>query len=279
MARILTSLHGRKAGLSAEGSNGAQKGKGLLISEGGFAAGNHGNQFLLNSPSTVAVTDDFIGDAVNVQWNVVEGTDSATSADSVLAGGIGGVLRLTTGDAGTGLAADMIQVTQALQWQAANGDLCFQTRVKLSAITVCYVFLGFTDLVTLEAPIESAGSANTLTSNATDAVGFMFDTRMTDDNWWLVGVANNTDATHQDTGVAPVADDYETFRIEVNASGAATFFRNGLQVGTAMTGAVTAATDLTPTIAVSKTATAASMTLDVDYIHVSMSRAVDGGAA
>jgi len=278
MTQVLTSLRGRKVGLGAEGSTGARKGRSLLVSEGGFISGTHGNQIVHSSPSSVAVTDDFIGDAVDAKWNVVEGTDSATSADSVLAGGIGGVLRLTTGDAGTGLAADMIQVTQALQWQAANGDLCFQTRVKLSAITTCYVFLGFTDLVTLEAPIESAASANTLTSNATDAVGFMFDTRMTDDKWWLVGVATDVDATHQNTGFAPVADDYETFRIEVSATGGATFYRNGLQVGTAMTGAVTAAADLTPTIAVSKTSVAASMTLDVDYIHVSMSRAVDGDA-
>lgn len=278
MSQILKSIAGRKVGLTSERSTGAAKGKSLLVSEGGFTSGLRGNQFAHSSPSTVAITDDFIGDAVAVTWNVVEGTDSATSADSILAGGIGGVLRLTTGDAGTGLAADMIQVTQALQWQAANGDLCFQTRIKLSAITVCYVFVGFTDVVTLEAPIESAASANTLTSNATDAVGFMFDTRMTDDKWWLVGVATDVDATHQNTTFAPVADDYETFRIEVKPSGIATFFRNGLQVGTAMTGAVTSAADLTPTIAVSKTATAASMTLDVDYIHASMSRAVDGDA-
>lgn len=58
----------------------------------------------------------------------------------------------------------------------------------------------------------------------------------------------------------------------VSTAGVATFYYNGAQVGTAMTGAVTAAADLTPTIAVSKTATAASMTMDNDYIAVSMLR-------
>lgn len=246
--------------------------KELMVERGVLALGATGQQFYVGPQRVVSVFDDFIGDAVDAKWNVVEGTDSATSADSILAGGIGGVLRLTTGDAGTGLAADMIQVTQALQWQASNGDLCMEVRAKLSAISTCYAFIGFTDVVTLEAPIESAASADTLTTNATDAVGFMFDTRMTTDTWWLTGVANNTDATAQNTGSAPVADTYATFRVEVSTAGVATFYYNGAAVGTAMTGAVTAATDLTPTIAVSKTSVAASMTMDVDYVYVSMTR-------
>ena len=263
MSRILTSLHGRLLGLDNDGR---------LICPGGFVAGEHGSQIALPSPSTVSIFDDFIGDAMDARWNIVEGTDSATSAESILAGGIGGVLRLTTGDAGTGLAADTIQLTQALQWQASNGGLVFEARVKLSAITTCWAFLGFTDLVTLEAPIESAGSADTFTTTATDAVGFMFDTRMTTDTWWLTGVATDVDAVHQDSGFAPVAATYETLRVEVTAAGVASFYRNGIQVGTSMAGALTAAADLTPTIAVSKTSVAASMTMDIDYIHCAMLR-------
>jgi hypothetical protein len=263
MARILTSLHGMKLGLDNLSR---------LIAPKGIVSGEHGSQYAHPSPSTVSFFDDFLGDVILDQWNAVEGTDSATSDAAILAGGIGGVLRLTTGDAGTGLAADMEQLTQALQWQASNGGLTFECRIKLSAITTCYVFVGFTDLVTLEGPIISAASADTITTNATDAVGWMFDTRMSTDNWWLVGVANDVDATAQNSGYAPVADTYETLRVEVSATGTAVFFRNGVQVGTAMTGALTAATDLTPTIAVSKTSVAASMTADLDYVHVAMIR-------
>lgn len=265
---ILTSKHGRDLGLGPA----AIDGKRALVASGGFVAGNPGSQRLFGGPSRIELWEDFEGDVIADQWNVVEGTDSATSDAAILAGGIGGVLRITTGDAGTGLAADMIQLTRALQWQASNGGLRCEAKFKLSAITTCYVFFGFTDLVTLEAPIESAASANTLTSNATDAVGFMFDTRMTDDQWWLVGVATNVDATHQNTGFAPVADTYATFAIEVSAAGVATFFYNGNPVGSAMTGALAAAADLTPTLAVSKTSVAASMTLDLDYFGVSMDR-------
>lgn len=263
MAQIQTSIHGLELGLGTDRQ---------LICPGGFQTGADGSQFFMASPSKVVFFDDFLGDVILDQWNAVEGTDSATSNAAILAGGIGGVLQLTTGDAGTGLAADMEQLTQALQWQASNGSLVFQARIKLSAITTCYVFLGFTDVVTLEAPIESAASANTLTSNATDAVGFMFDTRMTDDTWWLVGVATDVDATAQNTTYAPVADTYATFRIEVSTTGVATFYYNGARVGTSMTGAVTAGADLTPTIAVSKTSVAASMTAELDYVYVGMNR-------
>lgn len=264
MASILTSLHGKLVGLTANRR---------LMVPAGLVSGENGSQLHHPSPSMVSLWDDFEGDVIADQWNLLEGTDSATTDAAILAGGIGGVLRMTTGDAGTGLAADLVQVTRALQWQASNGGLAFECRVKLSAITTCYAFLGFTDLAaTLEAPVISASSANTITTNATDAVGIMFDTNMSTDNWWLVGVANDVDATAQNTGYAPVADTYETWRIEVTTGGVATFFRNGIQVGTAMSGALTAATDLTPTLAVGKLSVAASMTMDVDYVHASMWR-------
>lgn len=231
------------------------------------------------SAAKAAFFDDFLGDVLADQWNLVEGTDAATSDAAILAGGIGGVMRLTTGDAGTGLAADQVQVTMALQWQASNGGLSAETRVKFSQITDAYFFFGFTDqAATLEGPVVSAGSANTITTNASDAVGFMFDTRMTTDNLWLVGVKGDIDATAQDSGVAPVAAQYMTLRVDVDASGTAAFFINGLGVGTTMANAVTAATDLTPVITASKTATATSMTVDTDYIAVSMDRAGNGSA-
>jgi len=268
MSSILTSLHGRKVGLDKNGD---------LISGRTFRAGYNGKQRTFGSPATIEFWDDFTGDVILDQWSAVEGTDSATSDFAILAGGIGGVGRLTTGDAGTGIAADMEQITQALQWQASNGGLTIEARLKLSAITTCYAFIGFTDLVTFEAPIIGA-TGTTITTNASDAVGFMFDTTITTADWNLVGVAANTDATRQATGYAPVADKYATFRIELGTDGGAVFFYNGVQVGTRMAGAVTAATDLTPTICVSKLSVAASMTLDLDYVHVSQNRGLDGAS-
>jgi hypothetical protein len=270
MSRILTSLHGRKLGLGSAESGGLQP----LIAPGGLILGEHGTQRQIGGPNHVAWFDDFLGDALDARYSVVEGTDSATSDAAILAtASAGGWLRMTTGDAGTGLAADLIQVNLgSLQWAAANGGLDFEIRFKMSAITECYAFLGFTDVVTLEAPIISAASADTFTTTASDAVGIMFDTRMTTDNWWLTGVAANVDATHQNSGFAPVAATFETWRIEVSAAGAARFMRNGKPVGVLMNGAVTPATALVPTIGFGKLSTATSITADIDYIHVAMVR-------
>lgn len=279
MTKILSNLDGMKAGLGADVLRGGKLEPGVLINKGGFVGGEHGSQIHLPSPSRVALFDDFNGAAVlPALWTSLEGTDSATSA-ALIAGVVSGALRLTTGDAGSGIAADGEMIVQTLQWRAANGDLCAEYRVKMSAITTCWAFLGFTDqIAALEAPIESAASGNTLTANAADAVGFMFDTRMTDDNWWAVGVAATVAATAQNLAVAPTAAQYQTLRVEVTLDGIASFFINGLPVGTKMTGAVTPATLLTPVMAVSKTSVAASMTMDVDYAHVSMLRGINGTA-
>ena len=278
MSRILVSKHGSRFGLSREGTVGAMKGKQRLLCEGGFAAGPENMAIPLPSSNYVVHFDDFLGDVLADQWNAVE-TDT-DGAQAVLAGGIGGVLRITTGndDGNAVVLPDLSGVTSYLNWQASNGGLFMQTRIKISRITLAYIFVGFTDLVTIEAPVYAAGSADTITTDATDAVGFMFDTGMATDTFHLVGVANNTDATIQTLTNAPVADDYITLKVELSATGVATFFINGLQVGTAMTGAVTAATDLTPVVYASNTDGTSAVTLDVDYIAVGMNRAADGDA-
>lgn len=220
---------------------------------------------------TVRYRDDFNSDTLDAGWNVVEGTDAATSVHTLDPNDANGILTFTTGDAGTGFAADAIQITRDLHWNAAAGGLTFEARFSLSAITTCYCFFGLTDVVTLEAPIESAASADTFTSNATDAVGVMFDTRMATDNWWLTGVATDVDAVHANSGFAPVAATFETWRVDVTAAGVATFYRNHVLVAS-LAAAVTAAAMLTPTFAVSKTSVAASMTANLDYIGVAKKR-------
>jgi hypothetical protein len=179
----------------------------------------------------------------------------------------------------------LVAVTQELQWQAANGGLAFECRVKPSRVTNAYFFFGFTDVKTIEAPVTL--STATYTPNATNAVGFLFDTNATVVGWNLVGVAAGTEATHQALGTsyAPVADDFATYRIEVNSAGAAVFYINGLQVGTTLSGAVSPGVltngavsnvPLTPIVAASSVDTAAAILVDIDYIHVSMNRAPDG---
>ena len=219
--------------------------------------------------------DDFVGDALASNWAApTKGSDAATVDFAHLAAGLGGQIRGTTGaGAGGTMAANGIQLHSALQWKANQGCLVFESRVKMSAITNICVFVGLTDqIAALEMPVNSAASANTITTNATDAVGFMFDTSMSTDNWWAVGVANDVDATAQNLAVAPVADTFETLRIELTTAGVATFKRNGSVIGSAMTGAVTATVALTPVIA-AFTRTAASANITADFIKTRALRA------
>ena len=237
------------------------------------------NELLLNKrlitpkmKNIIRLQDDFLGDVLADQWSVVEGADTGTS-DAVVTNAIGGELVLTSGDSATvTYAGNGIQVTQGAfyNWKAANGGLRFATRLKIDDITTAAFFAGFTDLGTFEAPIESAGSANTITTNATDAVGFMFDTRMTADNIWCVGVANGTDGTSVNSAIAPVNDTYLLLEFEVTSGGDALFYINGTAVGK-VADAVTASVALTPTIAATSLA-AASRVVTVDYIECEMYR-------
>lgn len=259
---IMKTLFGRKLGLDARGN---------LIASGGLVVGAPGANRIVGSPRHVEMYDDFLGDVVADQWNYTEGTDT-TTADGAIVEGVNGVFRLTAGDSAGTIAADGAQLNSALNWKANSGELTFEARIKLASIASVSCFLGFTDTKALEQAVQSASSADTITTNATDAVGFMFDTNMATDNWWAVGVANDVDATARNMGYAPVADTYATFRIEVSATGVATFARNGVYLGTAMTGAVTPTVALTPCFIIRPLSAVAGKTMDIDYVGVSSLR-------
>jgi len=270
MSNIAKSLIGRYFG--SDHSN-------RLISHGGYRSGQHGDQLDHHSPLLSVLHDDFLGATQAFSTTVVNGWRSRKGSDGqcvdwTVTGAKGGTVVGTIGDTTASMAVSGVQLDSGLSWRADQGRLTFQARVKMSQITLMSVFLGFTDQVAaLEMPIHSAASANTLTTNASDAVGFMFDTSMTDDTWWLVGVKADTDATHQNTTFAPVADTYETFRIELDTDGNAVFFRNGLPVGSKMTGALTKTVLLTPVFAGFNRDTSNTPTLTADYIHASGLRA------
>jgi hypothetical protein len=262
---ILKSLRGNRAGWSA--------GDHFVNRKKGFVAGNPGKQFQLESPDHVVLYEDFLGlvGGVPARWAFTEGTDSGTSA-GIITAAVNGEFVLTPGDSAGTIAADGAMLNSALNWKANQGELSFLAKVKLAAITSCSCFLGFTDTLSLEQPIESASSANTLTTTATDAVGWMFDTNMTADNWWMTGVATDVDATAQNSGYAPVADTYEWLGVDLTAAGVATFYRNGVQVGTSLTGAVTATVAMTPVFIVRPLSAAAGRLLTIDTVRVSALR-------
>ena len=207
---------------------------------------------------------DFNCPAVDETNDIDAGTEnSGTQAISVLENG---VYRLTTGTT----ADNRVAFATALNYQADNGGpLSAEFRVKsVTAITTRAYFIGFTDVVpsgTLENPIEQSGT--TLTSTASNAVGFMYDTASTTDNWYAVGVKADTDAVSVETGVAPAAaGTYQTLKVVVNQDGDADFYIDGKWEGR-VDNAVTASTSLCA-ICLVETRTGGASSLDCDYREV-----------
>ena len=223
--------------------------------------------------SYVEQFDDFLGDTLRTDvWAVFSGSD-AQAADPVTAAtaGVNGELSMVTGNDGTTtVAVNGTQINGDLNWKANQGELFFETRLKVSAITDGVIFAGFTEqAAALEMPFTLAGT--TLTSGATDGVGLLFDTGATTDNFWGQGVKAGTDATQIDTGEAPVADTYIRLGVKVDSDGIATYYVNGTQVGDPQASAVTVSTALCPVVcAFAETAT--SRTVTVDYIVTSQGR-------
>jgi len=266
MSEILTSLFGRKLGFDSAGR---------LLAPAGFRAGDNGNQFDYSSPSRTVFHRDFEGAAVAYSTTILDGLRSRKGSDAAcvdwtVTPAPSGTVVGTTGNTTASMAVAGVQLDAGLVWRADSGGIVFQTRVKISAISAIAVFLGLTDqTAALEMPINSAASADTFTTTATDAVGVMFDTSMATKNWWLTGVANDVDATMQNSGIAPVAATYETWHIGVTAAGMASFWRNGIQVGSGpISGAVTPTIPLTPVIAAFNRGTSGAPTVTVDYVHV-----------
>ncbi len=224
------------------------------------------NSSILRMPPAELYDTFPTGDTLSA-WHLFNGSD-AQAADPVVSAG---TMVLVSGDvAGSPPGTFDENGSQAIYdtgFTLSDGPVVIEARIKISAITNTNLFFGLTDQkAALEVPIESASSGNTITTNATDAVGFMFDTEMTADTYWLVGVNNSVDETAQNTALAPVANTYKTLRIEVAANGDAAFFMDGVAVGTTMTTAAATGVALYPTVAVSARSTA-SRTGTVDFIY------------
>jgi len=215
--------------------------------------------------------DDFIGGTLGDAWSSRIGTAPSIVAPKILAAGDSGLAAMTSGaDGGGTMALNGAQLDMGSRsWRADSGGLVFTARVRLSEITNVVAFFGFTDQVAaLEMPATYTGT--TLTANATDAVGILFDSSATTPNWKLVGIDSGVPATVQDAGIAPVANTWAILEISSTAAGVATFRINDAIVGTAMVDAV-GAPMLTPILAIFSRG-AATRQLHCDWIEVQQAR-------
>jgi hypothetical protein len=220
-------------------------------------------------PMHAVFEDDFDGFSLNTsKWTVRAGSDTLPpSAALVQGGGQGGWLRLTTGtNVSTDWAVNGIQIVGPLQWSANQGSLTMEVRYKVSSAASMGIFLGFTDnTASLEFPIRVV-AADAIESNATNAVGFAYDTLAATDHLYMLGVEGDTDATKQTTSAIP-STTFETLKIELTKTGEAFFFKNGQRIGSVMRDAVSPSALLCPTV-IAYARGSSGKTVDIDYIRV-----------
>lgn len=192
-----------------------------------------------------------------------------TNDFAVTAAAVGGVVSATTAASDN----DGSQILLSVPVQASKGGLVFETRLFIgsSVENVC-INAGLTDSTSLEMPAEISGT--TITTNASDACVFVYDTDQTTDKWYVVGVKANTDATGNGiTTSTPVADTYQTLRIEIPAAGTtASFYINGTLVGSLTANAITAATKVYATVNIESRDAGGAKAVSVDYIFLGHTR-------
>jgi hypothetical protein len=205
----------------------------------------------------VTLYDDFLGDLLDDLWAV----DADTGDSGAIVAACGGVVKLLTDTDDT----DRVMLSHEVNWYASK-NCVMEARVYLHPITTVGVFIGFTDEKAEAAqtmPFAQTGS--TLTDECTNGVGFLFDTNCTTDVWNIVNTNAGDEAT---VGLAatydPVADTYQTFRVEVDVLGNAKFYIDGEPVGF-VEEAVATTSAFTPNISIQNKNGAAHYVY-VDYI-------------
>ncbi len=264
MVDILHSIYGKNFGYTKDGR---------LMAPGGYVLGSNGSQFGVSAPDRVVLIDDFVGKTIRSEWGVAKGSDAGTANFAINAALDGTVRGVTGAGGGVTMAVNGIRIDSALNWAGNNDALDVQVRVKASAIANLAIFVGFSNQAgMLSMPANGTGGGNGVTLNDVDCVGWLYDSTMTTKDWWLVGNANSVAPTPQDSAGVPTLAVYDVLRVGISkGANTAVFHRNGLQVGVAMPAPVTLATALTPVIA-AFSRSAASINIDVDYIHVSQLR-------
>lgn len=228
--------------------------------------------FIVGRTDKVSWFDDFCGDSLDALWGTLIGTDGACVAATKVAGISGGAVRLTAGaGAAATVAANGSQLHSYLEWRAIDGGLFMRTRFRVSLGTSLGFFVGFTNqIAALQFPIQPiAGGA--FTYNAADAFGVTYDTGSDDpDTVRLVGNKNGVAATSFNTGIVPVANQFDTWQLDCDINGNVVLKRNGQAVGS-ITAAVTTNALLTPVFFIYSRA-AATKLLEIDYVAVLKTR-------
>jgi len=215
----------------------------------------------------VRLFDDFLGTTLdNEDWAANANGGGSVEVVEALPGGVIGLYT----DGGNGDINNLFGVD--LWVPSIQGTIIFEARVKPVTSIAQGIFVGLSDdnATTTEIPMNL--DSGTLTTAATDGVGFVYDSQE-GSNWYACSVKNGTDGAQTDCGVGPTLNTYQTFRITVETDGNTRYYIDGKEVatsGAARSAAVTTTAPLCPAIANMGIATAAWV--KVDYIFVTAGR-------
>lgn len=215
----------------------------------------------------VRLFDDFNRPVINTNQWVAASTNSATAF--AINAQTNGVLR---GTVTNNASNDLSVVYASLNYQADDGGpLIFEARCAIITSVSQLIFIGLSDEATSERPIDYNGG--TLTTTATDAVGFYYAGGVASTTWRYGGVKNGTDSAQAAVASKynPVAGTFQTFKIVVNPDGAASFYINGDLIAENVASCVTASTSLMPYFSITDDGAAGS--LDIDYCFAEKGRA------
>ena len=197
--------------------------------------------------------------------------DTDSGAVMLDSDGMNGVVQLTTTNEDVHCAGFQTPVMFDV---ALNGTIVMEVRCRQAALNTGEVFIGFSDVATDLAIIEGAichGDTTTLTLTASDIIGFLMASDLTDNSDWH-GVYNGgtttgeTTSTSVDFDAGATAGEYQVLRLELFPNGTVEWWVDGVLEQT-VTGAVSTSVDLCMNVLVESKTTAVK-TLDVDYIRV-----------
>jgi hypothetical protein len=205
--------------------------------------------------------DDFTGVTLDSnKWATsVPGTMDSIAISEVA----GGECLITVGSADN----DSAMLSTAIIW---NGTIeaKAEARVLITDVSGTGVFVGFSD-----AKSESNNSiaihyaGDSLTTEASTAVGFVIDADHATSSIMLASVDGDSDGTPVDTGVDWEDTEVRDLRVELDASGNATFYIDGTSAGY-IASAVTAGTLLCFTVQAITRANDGSNTVRVRRVDV-----------
>ena len=167
---------------------------------------------------TVRQFDDFLGDTLNPDLWVEDVTSTGTAAITGVE--IDGTVQLDTaassGDCGT--------FASELNWRVQDGALRMEVRVKFDTVTAIGTFVGFASATTYSDILPITISGTTWVTTAVDAIGMAFDTAATTPVVTCMWVDTNADSNQslanlQFAGLAPVANVYYTYIVELQDNG------------------------------------------------------------